>query len=195
MGRDTTKFDAVQPAWIGDDARTVMKQALEDALISDDRPPASKVARRLGCNCATLRRYFPTLYRSVVARHRESFLDKDRREKVRQKMQEMYASSEETLSVSALAEQIGYSEDVLRSAFPEICKQFSARRRAKLRSQHEDRMEGFSAEIRQVMLELHGNGIYPSARRVTDLVSYKFAIVTKEGYNAWVAMLKQLGYR
>jgi hypothetical protein len=75
-----------------------------------------------------------------------------------------------------------------------MCKQFADRRRVKLREQHLARMDKICDEIRQAMFELHRKGIYPSANKIEELMSYKCAIMTKEGYGAWKSILKELGY-
>jgi hypothetical protein len=117
-----------------------------------------------------------------------------KRESAQRKMQELFAEGDDTLSVSALAKQVGYSEDSLRSAFPEICKQFADRRRTKLREQHIARIAKICDEIRLIIIELHGKGIYPSANKILDMASYKFALLTKEGHDTWKGTLRELGY-
>jgi hypothetical protein len=67
--------------WTSEEARAMMKRELENALADNERPPVSIVAQFLGCDLSTLRRYFPDLYRSVVAHHREAFLDGEARER------------------------------------------------------------------------------------------------------------------
>ncbi len=66
--------------------------------------------------------------------------------------------------------------------------------RVELRKQHTARMNKICEEIRQVMFELHGKGIYPSANNVGRSVSYHCAILTKEGHATWKSTLKELGY-
>jgi hypothetical protein len=95
----------------------MMKRELENALANNERPPASVVTQILGCDSATLRRYFPDLYHSVVVRHREAFLDREARQSVQEKLQEKFAQCDDTLSVSELARWIGYSEDVLSTRY------------------------------------------------------------------------------
>lgn len=171
-----------------------MKRKLEKALTNDKRPPVLEVARFLSCDVSTLCRYFPDLYQLVVVRYREAFLDKSARERVQREMQEIFAEGNETLPVSELTKRVGYSEDVLRSVFPDICKRYADRRRAELRKQHTTRMDKICDEICQVVFELHEKGIYPSANKVGRLMSYRCAILTKEGHDAWKSTLRELGY-
>lgn len=51
-----------------------------------------------------------------------------------------------------------------------------------------------SAMIRQVMLNLHGEGIYPSAQKVAKLLGDPHVIRGREGPKIWRAILEEIGY-
>jgi AraC-like DNA-binding protein len=173
-----------------DNARTLMKQALESALAGSEPVPLIAVAQQIGCAPRTLHRYFPDLCQAVVMRYRRRF----DYEQVRQRLQEVLNSNEEVPPVSELAKQIGYGAKMIWGNFSDLCKQISARYRAQQQKQHEERMAAICEQIRQVMLILHRQGIYPGARQVYEQLNNRHILRTIEGHEAWRLMLEELGY-
>lgn len=55
-------------------------------------------------------------------------------------------------------------------------------------------MAGISKEIRRAASLLHEQGIYPSARRVFNVLNDPRVLRTKEGHEAWCLSLEELGY-
>jgi hypothetical protein len=68
--------------------------------------------------------------------------------------------------------------------FTDLCKQISARYLAQQRKQHEERMAGICVQIRQAMLILHEQGIYPGARPVSERLNNPHILPTIEGHEA-----------
>ena len=54
----------------GNDALIRMKQALEDALVSDKRMSLKAIAQQLGCTTAVLYKRFPDLCKEIALRRR-----------------------------------------------------------------------------------------------------------------------------
>ena len=73
----------------GKDALIRMKQALEDALVSDKRMSLKAIAQQLGCTTAVLYKRFPDLSQAVVTRYRGERIDK---EQIRQQLQDMLST-------------------------------------------------------------------------------------------------------
>ena len=176
--------------WTGDNARTLMRRALESGLASSKPVPLMAVARQIGCDTSTLRKYFPDLCQAVVMRYRERF----DYEQVQQRLQEVLTSNEEVPSLSELARQMGYGISTIWFHYTDLCKQISARYRAQQRKQHEERMVGICEQIRQVMRILHKQGIYPGARQVSERLNNPHILRTIEGHEAWRLTLEELGY-
>ena len=137
-----------------DNARALMKQALESALAGSEPVPLLAVAREIGCAPRTLHKNFPDLCQAVVMRYRRRF----DYEQVRQRLQEVLNSEEEVLPVTELAKQIGYGAKTIRANCTDLCKQISARYRAQQQKQNEERIAAICEQIRQVMLMLHEAG-------------------------------------
>jgi hypothetical protein len=176
--------------WVDDSVRLQMREALENALAASDPVSLMAVAQRVGCQPATMRKYFPELCQAVVARYRGRFDG----QRVQQRLQEVLASDEDVPSMSELAGQLGYSVTLIWHHFTDLCKRISARYRDKKRKRHEEQMKTVCEEIRQAVLLLHKQGIYPSAKRVSFLLKNRHSVRTFEGHEAWRLALAELGY-
>jgi DNA-binding transcriptional regulator YhcF (GntR family) len=167
-----------------------MKQALETSLAKAVPEPLEEVAQRLGCDAMTLRRHFPDLCRAIVTRNREH-VDYAC---IEQRLREVLASEEEIPAVYAIAREMGYARHILYHNFTDLCQQISTRRYAQLRMNRQERMAVIGKEIRQVALQLHEQRVYPSSRQIAKRISDQHALRTKEGHEAWVSILQELGY-
>jgi len=174
--------------YIDAEALNGMRLALEKALASDERLPLDVVAQQLGYSSQTVRKYFPEHCHAMVKRYRE----RNNYEQVRLRLEEVLASNEETPSVKELARLMGVSYH-----FPELCKQITARHAAVLRRRHEEWLANHCSRIRQTVLVLHQQGIYPSRWRVGQLLK-DMAVIhllrLPQGHKAWKASLEELGY-
>jgi len=177
-------------SWSGDDTRRRMRQALENALASDERLPLEAVARQLGCSRSVLYQHFPELSRSVGTRYRERF----DQERIRQRLQEVLSSSEKMPEMRELTGHFGCTHQFLENNFSDLCKQIALRRRTELRKQREERVTRTSTEIHQTVMLLHQQGIYPSSVQVTKQLNKPRMLWKKEGREAWLLALEELGY-
>jgi DNA-binding transcriptional regulator YhcF (GntR family) len=175
----------------GNDALKRMRQALEGALDNDERMPLKAIARELGCSNDVLYKRFPDLSRAVVTRYRGERIDK---EQIRQQLQDMLTSTEKMPSIREIARQRGYSLAILENDFPDLCKEIALRRRSERRKQHEERMTRISMEIRQAVMVLHQQGIYPSSIQVGKQLNNSHILWPKEPREAWISALDELGY-
>lgn len=167
-----------------------MRQVLEKALVGDERFSLEKLSNQLGCDRATLRRHFPDLCDAIVAR----YCGRIDNERVRQRLQEVLLGEKDTPSVNELSRQLGYPRHILVRRFPELCKKIALRRLAERKLRHTELVERICKEIRQAVLTLHQQGIYPTARQVAKLLSDPNLIRAKDGHEQWRAMLSSLGY-
>jgi hypothetical protein len=63
-----------------------------------------------------------------------------------------------------------------------------------VRGQSEERVKAVCEEIRQAVLLLHNQGIYPGAKQVSLLLKNRHSVRSIEGHEAWRLMLAELGY-
>jgi hypothetical protein len=135
-------------------------------------------------------KYFPDLCRAIVTRYRERFDDA----RIEQQLREVLASNAEAPAVQELAREMGYKRQFILDRFPDLCKLISRRRYAERRRRREERIALLCREIRQGAYHLHSQGIYPSARQVSQELGVSHAILSEAGRDAWCQALEALGY-
>lgn len=176
--------------WVEESHLRAMKQALEDALANAEPESLANVARKLRCSTASMRKYFPDLCRAIVTKNRERFDDA----LIEQQLRSILASNAEAPAVRELARRMGYELHILWDRFTDLCKQISRRRYAERRRRREERIALLCKEIRRIAYQLHGQGIYPSVRQVSQELGGFHALLSKEGHDAWCHALEALGY-
>ena len=104
-----------------DDVRR-MRQALEGVLTEEKDPPPSlqKVATRIGYHVATVRKHCPDISKRISARYRRNWTENDTH-RMKQGL-ENALKSDERVSLSAVAQQLGCDSAVLRKRFPDLCQ-------------------------------------------------------------------------
>jgi transcriptional regulator with XRE-family HTH domain len=70
------------------------------------------------------------------------------------------------LSLSKLAQQLGYHSSHLSHHFPELCRSISLSYQAYQAERSQQKFQQRSEEVRQAMLSLHDQGLYPSIFRL-----------------------------
>lgn len=176
-----------------EEALSLIRSTLEEMLVSDERPPLAAVAQQLGCSSSTLRKYFPEHCRALVKRYRE----RNDYEQARRRLEEVLASNEETPSVKELARLMRCKYQNIRNHFPELCKRITARHRATLRKRHVEWLANHYSRIRQAVVVLHQQGMYPSRQKIGELlkdVAVIHLLRLPEGYVVWKTTLEELGY-
>src|SRR6266487_792781 len=166
------------------------QQALEEVLSSEDRLSLISIGQELGCSVSVLRYHFPDLCKAVARRYRERF-DYELMEK---HLRSALAGCGMTPTIGEIARELGYKRHNLWGKFPDLCKQIAERCRMEQNERHKERVTKFCSEIRCAVLTLHQQGIYPSTRRISKIISYPYAVRSKEGYETWIMMLEELGY-
>lgn len=90
------------------------------------------------------------------------------REQCLERIQVILDGREVPLGYESLAQQLGYSGSVLRYHFPQECALLSQQIKEYRRQQAEQRVARIQEEVRQAVLVLHAQGIYPSHRKIIE---------------------------
>ncbi len=146
-----------------------LKVSLEQIVQSEDNPPLSlaDVSRLLGYEVKTLRRYFPEYCCFIVERHR-SWSD---REEIRAVLQRLLESDEYPFPpLVEVAKRVNRSASYLRRRFPEYSKQISTNYYRDRKQKTYTRIQQRCEEMRQTVLSLHSQGLYPSFVRVSSVL-------------------------
>ena len=130
-------------------------------------------------------------YRPPRARRLVRPLD---REYCLERIQALLDGNEEPLGYVQLAQQLGYSSQVLLYHFPQECALLSKQIKEHRRQRKEQRIARVQEEVRQATLALHAQGIYPSQNKVADLLSDPNLLFQPEAKATWRALCQELGW-
>ena len=145
------------------------RQALRAALEEELPPSLEQISKRVGYGSPTpLRKYFPDLYRALVAR-RASY-QADRKDKLRSAL-EAILTEEPPPTIPAVCKRLGLSESWLYSLYPDLIHAIAARHRIRRDQSMKDRRERSRMEVFQIVADLHRQGERPSQALVQARLS------------------------
>lgn len=176
--------------WTEEGNHSRMKQALEIAKALPNPVPLWEVARQLHCDTAVLRKYFPDLCEAIVTRYRERYDVVY----IEQRLREVLTSRENAPSLNTLTKELGCQDHVLKRLFPDLCQQISTRRHRERERGHQVRLAATGEKIRQAVLQLHEQGVYPSVRKVLEIIGDPSLLREKALREIWWLTLQELGY-
>ena len=146
------------------------KESLEEklkAVLTEEPPPTLRaIASRLGMkNESAIVYHFPDLTKAIADRYRE--YRKNCREQARLAL-ESALTEVPPPSVRQIARNTRHSLTRLYTDFPDLCRQVAANRIEHLHQRSLARKEKRKAEIKQVVLSLNAQGIFPSSRQIVQ---------------------------
>lgn len=99
------------------------------------------------------------------------------------------------MSLSRLAKKIGTSPSQLSRHFPELCAALTSLYRAQMKHKQEQTFLRNCEAVSQAMLFLHEHEVYPSRRRLRQILP-KPSIITNPNIVAFLKVkLQEMGYR
>ena len=116
------------------------------------------------------------------------------REQCLERIQAVLDGREKPLGYRSLAQQLGYHQSALRHHFPQECALLSKQIKEYRRQQAEQRVVRIREEIRHVVLALHAQGVYPSHRKVIDLLANPKLMRHPEARAFRLALCQELGW-
>ena len=116
------------------------------------------------------------------------------RERCLELIQAVLNGQEEPLGASQVARRLGCDTRQLAYHFPQECKLLTQRAREYRRQRREDREARVCAEVRQSLITLHEQGIFPTHRKGRDLLSDSNFIRMPKASATWHAIRLELGY-
>ncbi len=96
--------------------------------------------------------------------------------------------------MSRVAKKLGYDHSFLHKHLPGLCRAISAKFEKYRAEQREEKKRLLLREVRQVTLEIHAQGVYPSQVRVRNSLARPGSIRIPEALAMWHATLKELGW-
>ncbi len=169
-----------------------LRKGLEDMLLMENPPTLTTAALTLGYSADVLRKHFPDSTRELVARNQESFSYVN----VQKHLLEVLADNSEPFpSLQATARSLGCSVSIIQTRCPDLCREIAERYKEYLHRRHEARIAMLCEEVRQAVLRLHQQGIYPNARQVSVYLSNSKLMLTIEVHEFWQNILIELGWK
>jgi len=98
----------------------------------------------------------------------------------------------EPISLSKVARQQGCSKSYLNRQFPELSHALSSRRRQIRAARNAERVQQERERIRQVTIDLHRSGIYPSMPRICKFIGVK--VIGAVAFATWRDTMRELGF-
>jgi hypothetical protein len=116
-------------------------------------------------------------------------------EGVRQALERVLGSEEyPPPSTAEVGRRLGYSCNILRGRFPELCGAISARYKAFLARRAQEKRQELCAKVRQAVLTIHAQGNYPSTKRIEDLLTPQRPFWVPDVRQTWLETLHELGW-
>lgn len=128
-----------------------------------------------------------------LPRSRRSYRPVDR-EQCLERMQAVLSGQEEPKSFAQIAKQLRHSKAVLEYHFPQECALLTKQVEEHRRRRKEQRLALVQNEIRQAILLIHAQGIYPSQNKVGELLSDPNFLLQPEARATWRALCQELGW-
>ncbi len=110
-----------------------------------------------------------------------------------ERLQAVLDGREELLGVRQLARQLGYHSSLLWYYFPQECTLIAQRYQEYEQQRRKEREARVCEEVRQAVLMLHAQNIFPSHHQVRALLSDPNLIRMPEASATWHAVRRELG--
>src|SRR5713226_4675791 len=114
------------------------------------------------------------------------------RQKCLELIQAILDGREEPLSIRQLAKRLGYGEHALTDHFPQECAFITKMTQEYRKQRQKQRLEQACDQVRQAMMTLHAQGIYPSHRKLRALLPIGLMRMP-EATITWHEVLRELG--
>ncbi|MBD2089120.1 hypothetical protein H6F67_04530 [Microcoleus sp. FACHB-1515] len=191
--------------------RSEVEAFLQALLVGSSPPPSlSKISETLGIHVKTLRYHAPALCKQIVNRRQElraSGVKLDAGSLIRSTSKEfvelltptelqdrLLSCLEEDIprTVREIAEELGYSIDILYDYHAELCYRITERWRNFQSESRKKSIEQACKEVRQAVLQLHSQGAYISSYAVSKLLSKPAYMRDEEVYSLFLSLKNEL---
>jgi ribosomal protein S27E len=116
------------------------------------------------------------------------------RQKCLELMQAIIDGKEEPISLRQVAKRLGYGDRTLAYNFPQECALIIKQVREYRKLQQEQRRHQICTQVRQAVMRLHAQGIYPSRNRLDSLLPAGW-MRKPEAKMTWQEVLRELGLK
>jgi TniQ len=129
-----------------------------------------------------------------TTQHHSQPLHRIDRQKCLEVMQAMIDGREEPTSLRQLAKRLGYGDRTLAYNFPQECALVIKRAQEYRKLQQEQQLHQICTQVRQTIVALHGQGIYPSPSKVRAMLPAGW-MRRPAARMTWHEVLRELGLK
>jgi hypothetical protein len=130
---------------------------------------------------------------SRLPRHRRLAVGRVNRERCLELIRAVLEGREEPLGINQIAQRLGHTHRTLLTHFPLECQLLTQQFQQYRRQRRTLREQQVCEEVRQAVITLHTQDIFPSHRRVSALLSNPNLMRMPEASAAWHAIRRDLG--
>lgn len=173
--------------------KSALQRALESILAENPTPPptVTELAQQFGYTAKYLYEHFSELCYAITERHLT--YRQAQKMALQQALEAILASNQvPPPSTVDVAKQLGYSSQSLRQYFPELVRAISARYLTYRHEQTRQKRQKLCDDVRQITFKLHAQGLYPTSKRVEQLLVKPASIRHPEVYRAWREAVRDL---
>ncbi len=134
--------------------------------------------------------HFPELCSEIFKRRLIKFALND----LRSALEAVLTYEEEPISMSEVSRRLGYSADLLRKHFPELCATISVKYQEFRHQRKQERVKKLCLAVQEVTIALHNQGERPTETRVASIIGGSIHFIIPEVRYAWKQKMKELGY-
>ncbi len=120
--------------------------------------------------------------------------DRIDRQKCLEFMQAIIDGKKEPISLTQVAKRLGYGDRTLAYNFPQECALIIQRGREYRKHQQEQRRRQICTQVRQTVMALHAQGIYPSKHKIDALLPAGW-MRKPEAKATWLEVIRELGLK
>lgn len=168
---------------------------LNKGLVSKEPKALYNLAREIGTSKITAQKHLPLLcakYEENYLLYKKNLRLKQQRE-IESSLKECLAK-ERPISLNQCVKENGLSYTVVKKLAPDLSRKVSERYRNYIVKSGNDRKKLILSKIREIAIEMHNKGIFPSRERIEkELGSVVFP--EKEIRDGWLEIIYELNYK
>jgi AraC-like DNA-binding protein len=164
----------------------VLEEVLQ--LQTPPYPSLSEISRRVGVLHCRIRQHYPEKCQEITQRHRYQNVD------IMQRELQRAVSEAPPPSLAEISNRTGCTVKTLKRHFPEFCEEVFQRYTTFVQENALQRDQRHREEVRQAVLQVHSQGLYPSIGRLAPYLKHSLIMMEPACRDEWRATLEELGY-
>ncbi|WP_108671562.1 TniQ family protein [Peribacillus acanthi] len=173
-----------------------MEKEFREEIKNNYYKSLKKLCEAKSFNIMTAKKYFPELCEEINKNNlkNKKELEKQKKEAIKRNLL-VALDMEPPVSLYQFSKDFGISEAIAKYYCPELSKKLIDQRRSYVKKLNTNKSENIKKELKEVILDLHKNGIYPSDKALRKKLSNPNYLLDPEIRKVWKGELALLGYK